>query len=88
MPSCCAEISSLSDNERSFDRVLQFPDVARPLVRLQQIARLAAQAGVPLADLGSELTHEVRGQEQDVFTPLAQSRQMDAEHRFVERVFF
>jgi len=88
MPSCCAEISSPSDNERSFDRVLQFPDVARPLVRLQQIARLAAQAGVPLADLGSELTHEVRGQEQDVFTPLAQSRQMDAEHRFVERVFF
>ncbi len=42
------------EDERSLDGVLQLTDVAGPPVRLEQIARLAAQAGFRLAHLGAQ----------------------------------
>ena len=72
---------TLGEDERPLDGVLQLADVAGPRVRREQIARLVAEAGVWLAHLTAQLTHEVISEEQDIVAPFAQGRQMDAKHR-------
>src|SRR6185369_9088224 len=79
---------SPGEDERPLDGVLQLADVAGPRVRHEKITRLAAEAGLELAHVAAQVTHEVIGEEQDIVTPLAQRWQMDAEDRqSVEKVF-
>ena len=57
--------------------VLELADVARPVVPLQQLQRLARDAGHRLVHLLGVLREEVLGEQRDVLAPLAQRRQHD-----------
>src|SRR5262249_4742018 len=62
------------------DHVLQLPDVAGPVVGLQQIQRLLVDRADALARAGGVSPHEVLHQHQDVISPLSRGRYLDGKH--------
>src|SRR6266849_4006104 len=64
-------------NQRAFDHVLQFADVAGPELRLQQLQRLGGE--FRRGQRRGKFCEKVRGQWRNVFGPIAQRRNFDGE---------
>src|SRR3989304_5990447 len=75
-----AEDLPRSEHDGALHDVLQFPDVPRPVVLLQQRQRLRRHAAHLLAELLAVLLEEVRDQQWDVLPALAERREMDGDH--------
>src|SRR5207244_4098788 len=60
--------------------VLELPDVAGPVVALENRKRLRGDSADVLAEVLAELLQEVRDEEGNVLATLAQRRQVDRQH--------
>src|SRR5580692_6751103 len=68
------------DNNRALNHVLQFPDVSRPWVGLQQLQRLLVDQADMLARLGGVALHEILDQHEDVVPPFSERWHLDGKH--------
>ena len=64
-----------------FDHVPKLADVARPRVGPECLDGIGSQRPKGLPEFGVEELEEMLRQKDDVFTPLAQRRHLDLEHR-------
>ena len=79
----CAGISTaarLRHRDHAADLVGELPHVARPSIEHQVFERLVGDAQHRLLQLAPELLEEVLDQRRNLFAPLAQRRDVDADH--------
>ena len=67
----------LSQQDGSFDRVLELPDIAGPVVSLQQLVGGRFESLDPLSELAREAADKELGELGDVLLPLAKRRHVD-----------
>ena len=74
--------AAAAQRQRALDRVLELPDVARPVVRHQPAHRLLRErhARPRRIELAPHAIEEVLGEQRNVLAPLAQRRHVDGNH--------
>ena len=76
------------EHDGALDRVLELPDVARPVVALEERERVGTQLEARLVVLAAVLVEEAVREQGHVLPSLAQRRQLDHDHvQPVEEIF-